>query len=320
MATSINGDVDVVVGEFEETLATLERRQPRVVVNTIGPFTETAKRVIESLPGGTHYVDVGNELGATRDVLAASDRAVASGQTLVASGGFGVLATESLVLHLLQERAGPQRVRVDAMGSVALEAGRVGEALAKTIVGGIHDGAWRVSGGTLVRARLGSGAETFATPEGDRVSSACFPSGDLLAAWNASGADEVLAASSLAPRGLGAALVPMFAWITRVGPLRRAIIRRIARAEFQARPAPFAHSWARARMEWASGERREGWLRAGDAMSFTVAALCEITRRLYEGEATPGASTPGALFGPSLAEAAGGEFLRTVEAPAAEPT
>jgi hypothetical protein len=53
----------------------------------------------------------------------------------------------------------------------------------------------------------------------------------------------------------------------------------------------------------------KGWLRLGDAQAFTGAVPAEIARRLLAGQGRPGAYTPGALFGPSLAEAAGADYL-----------
>jgi hypothetical protein len=63
------------------------------------------------------------------------------------------------------------------------------------------------------------------------------------------------------------------------------------------------------RLQWADGTTREGWLRAGEAQSYTGAVPAEVARRLLAGEGRPGAHTPAALFGPSLAEACGGEYL-----------
>ena len=60
-----------------------------------------------------------------------------------------------------------------------------------------------------------------------------------------------------------------------------------------------------ARVEWADGTIQVGWLRAGDAQVFTGAVPAEVARRLLAGEG-PGAFTPTALFGPSLALACGG--------------
>lgn len=61
-------------------------------------------------------------------------------------------------------------------------------------------------------------------------------------------------------------------------------------------------------MVWTDGARRTGWLQAGDASVFTAAVLAEVTRRLLRDPVRPGAHTPAALFGPSLAEACGGRF------------
>ena len=48
--------------------------------------------------------------------------------------GFGVLATEAVVVKLCEERPTPASVRVDALASVAVEEGAVGVALAASIV------------------------------------------------------------------------------------------------------------------------------------------------------------------------------------------
>jgi hypothetical protein len=44
-------------------------------------------------------------------------------------------------------------------------------------------------------------------------------------------------------------------------------------------------------------------------MDFTARVATEVALRLARGQGRPGAFTPGALFGPELAGAAGGEFL-----------
>ena len=44
-------------------------------------------------------------------------------------------------------------------------------------------------------------------------------------------------------------------------------------------------------------------------MEFTVNVAAQVVSRLARGEGRPGAFTPGALFGPGLAESAGGEFI-----------
>ena len=84
---------------------------------------------------------------------------------------------------------------------------------------------------------------------------------------------------------------------------------RLARVKLKARERPRPHSWGHARVEWADGTIQDGWLRIGDAQAFTGAVPAEVARRLLAGEGRPGAFTPAALFGPSLALACGGEYL-----------
>jgi hypothetical protein len=77
----------------------------------------------------------------------------------------------------------------------------------------------------------------------------------------------------------------------------------------KARERPREQSWGHARLEWADGTTREGWLRVGEAQAYTGAVPAEVARRLLAGDGRPGAYTPTALFGPALAEACSGEYL-----------
>ena len=189
------------------------------------------------------------------------------------------------------------------------EAGVVGPALAGSILGGLADGGQEVRGGRLARARLAADPERLTTPDGDTVTTASAPTAELLAAWRASRADSVVAASSLVPTGPVTRLIPAASALFRLPGVSAFATGRLARVRMKARPRPRPSSWAHARAQWPSGTVREGWLRAGDGMDFTVAATAEVAQRLARGEGRPGAHTPGALFGPDLAVAAGGEFL-----------
>ena len=298
-----------VPAAFDEVPEALGAGRPRVVVHTVGPFARTARTVVDACPEGTHYVDIGNELPGTEAVLAAAARGTERGSTYVTGAGFGVLGTESVLLRLCGGDRVPARVRVDAVASVALEEGLFGEALARSIVEGLADGGRRVHDGAMARGRVGVEAEVLTTPDGDRVTTAAFPSGELLAAWRGSGAPDVLAASSEVPHGLLAAAVPALGQLTRIGALRRVAVDRLGAMRLRARPAPRAHSWARARVTWRDGGVSEGWLRAGEGMEFTASAAATVAQHLAAGDGRPGAFTPAALFGPGVAERAGASFV-----------
>ncbi|GAA0424201.1 membrane protein [Acrocarpospora corrugata] len=311
--TQMSPDARAVTGSLEEVCARLATEAPTVVINTVGPFAVTAPQVARACPPGTHYLDVANELSAF-ELLHGMDReAAATGRTLVSGAGFGVLATESILLHLLAGEEKPSRVRVDAVASVAIEPGALGEALAATIVHTLLDGGREVRQGRMVRARAGGSAERLTTPDGDVVTTASLGSGELFAAWQASGAPSVIGASALVPASPAVrAALPAIIRVLRLPGLAGFATRRLARiTTTTAKERPRRSSWARARVEWPSGRVREGWLRTGEGMAFTVGAVTEVAQRLAKGEGHPGAFTPARLFGPEVALAAGAEFVVT---------
>ncbi len=309
LADELGGTPRLAAGPLGELLPPLTRAAPAVVINTVGPFTATAADVARACPPGTRYVDVTNELPAARDILDLHQAAADTGRVLVTGAGFGVLATESVLLHVCDGQPPASRVRVDALASVATEPGVVGYALAASILGGLGDGGQEVRDGRLARARLAGHPERLTTPDGEIVTTASVPTAELLAAWRGSQAGSVVAASSLVPAGPVTRLFPAVSALFRLPGVTAFATGRLARVRMKARPRPRPSSWAHARVEWPSGTVREGWLRAGDGMDFTVAATAEVALRLARGEGRPGAYTPGALFGPDLAVAAGAEFL-----------
>lgn len=318
LAAVAEGDRTVVAGSAQVMAAEIRRQRPAVVVNTIGPFTRTAPPMIRAcLDGGSHYLDLANDLAAVATTLALDDSVAACGRTVVTGVGFGVTATESVVVKLCEGRTTPEQVRVDMVPSLDTEAGRLGEALAATILEGIPgvEGGGRFQGrryqdGRLVAAGLGGDAIRLTLPDGDVVTSASMPLGELMAAQRASGAPNVIAASSEAPsRLIVRAILPAATALLAFAPVRELAIRRLAALTLTAKPKPREHSWGHAVVRWADGTTREGWLRLGEAQQWTGTVPAEVVRLLLAGAGRPGAFTPAALFGASLAESCGAEYV-----------
>jgi short subunit dehydrogenase-like uncharacterized protein len=307
----------VLAGSVDAMAAEIRRQRPAVVINTIGPFTRTAVPFARAcLPAGD-YVDLANDVAAVSALLGLQEEAAAVGRTVVTGAGFGVTATESVVVTLRGSGPAPARVRVDMVPSLEVEEGLIGEALAATILDGLpgveggrrYDGR-RYTGGRLVRAPIGGDVARLTLPDGSRVTTASIPLGELIAAQRASGAPSVVSASSEAPAALAVrAVLPLAAALLEIPPVREFAKRRLARVRLKGRERPREHSWGHARLEWADGTIREGWLRVGEAQAFTGAVPAEVARRLLAGQGRPGAYTPAGLFGPALAAACGGEYL-----------
>jgi len=313
VAASLEKELRTIVASSPEEIATeISRQRPALVINTIGPFTGTTVLIARACLSCSHYLDLANDVISVSALLDLHEEAVAAGCTLVTGAGFGVLATESVVMKLCQGRPTPDRVRTDALASVEIEAGVFGEALAATIIDGLPYGGRYYKNGRLVRNRVGSGLATITLPDGSRVTSGSVPFGELVAAQRASGAPNVLAASSEIPTGPAVrVLLPFAMALSHMKPLRTFAKRRLARLKLSSRKRPREYSWGHASVQWPDGTNQEGWLRVGDAQVFTAMVASEVAERLFKGEGQPGAYTPGALFGPDLAEAIGGKFLIT---------
>ena len=321
-AERAGGGRTLVAGSLDELAGQIRRRQPAVVINTIGPFATTAGPIIQACLPGSDYLDLANDVAAVSAVLGLNDQAAAAGRTVLTGAGFGVTATESVVVTLCQGQPPPARVRVDMVPSLSAEAGPLGDALAGSLLDGLPGvpGGGRYQGrryehGQLAPARLGGDVAHLRLPDGAEVTTAAMPLGELIAAQRASGAPSVVAASSEAPSSpVIRAILPVATALLQIAPVREFAKKRLARVELKAHDRPREHSYGHAVVTWPDGTTREGWLRLGDAQTFTGAVPAEITRRLLAGQGRPGAFTPAALFGPSLAEACGADYVLAGEA------
>ncbi|GAA3581014.1 saccharopine dehydrogenase NADP-binding domain-containing protein [Amycolatopsis ultiminotia] len=305
------GKTGVVVADGGESIAdAIRSRKPSVVINLIGNYIETAPAIADAVMPGGHYTDLASDATAVPQLLDKHPEAAAAGSTLVTGAGFGVLATESVVAKLCADRPAPRQVRVDALASVAMEAGVIGAPFASAMVGTLLNGGLRYENGQLVKTRLGADPQRLTLPDGETAKSGGIPMGELVAAQRASGAPSVSGTSGLAPTGtLVRAVLPLAATLLSVPPLRRLAVRQMAKATTKAAPRPRQHSWGHAVLTWPDGTVREGWLRADDGMDYTAAVITEVALRLARGEGKPGAYTPAAAFGPDLAVSAGGTFV-----------
>ncbi|WP_031469850.1 NAD-dependent epimerase/dehydratase family protein [Sciscionella sediminilitoris] len=300
----------VIADDIDTMAAEISRHRPSVVVNTIGKYAETATSIAHAcLPGG-HYVDLAADLTAVPRLLDLRQEAAAADSTLVTGSGFGVLASEAVVVKLCEGRPTPAAVRVDALSSVASEGGAMGAAYAASIVDAIAEGGRAYAGGRLVKTRLGADPQHLTLPDGQTVKSAGAPTAELLAAHEVSKAPTVTVTTALAPTSpVVRVVLPLAAKLLSIGPVRRFVTRQMAGAKMKLAPRPRRHSWGHAVITWPDGTRREGWLRADDGMDYTAAAASEVAARLARGEGKPGAYTPAACFGADVAVAAGGTFV-----------
>lgn len=311
LARSLPGARSIVAATTAEMAAAIGREGPKVVMNTIGPFVETALPMVQALEPGAHYVDLSNELKSINDVLALDPEAKAAGRCLVPGAGYGFVSTESVVRALCEGMPPAERVRVDMMPFIGESEGSdlIGEALAGSIIDSVAYGGWEYANGQLARAALGGKATRLKLPDGTERTTGSTPLGDLEGARRASGARFVVAGSTEVPTGALAGLfIPMVGAMLSWRPLRNFAVRQMAKMKAPPPKQKEGSSWSHARVEWADGKVREGWLRTGDGMSFTCASAAEVCARLAGGAPKAGAFTTGDLWGAELARAVGAKI------------
>ena len=94
----------------DDLTAQIRQQQPAVVINTIGPFITTAPPIIQAcLAASSDYLDLANDVAAVAALLAQNEAATAAGRTIVTGAGFGVTATESVVVKLTQQQPAHDR-------------------------------------------------------------------------------------------------------------------------------------------------------------------------------------------------------------------
>jgi saccharopine dehydrogenase (NAD+, L-lysine-forming) len=245
-----------------------------LVLSTIGPFARQAGPVIDAcLAAGVSYVDIANEWAAVRGLLDRDDQACARGVTLVTGAGFGLAATETLVLRLVDQMGTvPGLVRVAAAAEVTQRSDGVRQTIQESLSQGV---AVIYRDGQVVREPLGRGA-TVLTFGGAQRQMLPGPVGDLETARLASGAANVVAYIA-DPAGPGGG-TGSWTWAEAVGP---------------------------------DGQTVTAELRLAEGVLATAAIAAETARRVLAG-ARPGAWTPGQLFGAGLVTDATGAEV-TVE-------
>ena len=191
-----------------------------LVLNAAGPFLHTAASLAEAcLAAGVHYVDIGNELQVFRALYTMDQRAQRAGVAVIPGVGFGVVATNCLARYVSDAIGGARQLEVAAVAATA----RQGPGIAASVRENLPYGGWTRRAGRLHPQPLGSGITTITLPDGPRRVMP-FPTGDLEAAFNATGAPDITAYAPVPADPVPAdsqarpQVYPAFGWARAVGP------------------------------------------------------------------------------------------------------
>jgi short subunit dehydrogenase-like uncharacterized protein len=244
-----------------------------LVLNAAGPFLHTAALLAEAcLRAGVHYLDIGNELQVFRALYDLHQRAQAAGVAIIPGVGFGVAATNCLARYVSDAVGGAQHLEVATRAATA----QPGPGGAASMRENLPYGGWIRRAGHLYPYPLGSGATTITFPDGPcRVRP--VPTGDLEAAFQATGAANIIAYSA---------------------ELDPAANPRASDPQATGSQAYCSFGWARA--TGPGGATTQAWLQTGEAYAFTAAAsICAVEETLTR--TLRGALSPATAFGAGFA-------------------
>lgn len=252
------------------------------VLNAAGPFLHTAAPLAEAcLNSGTHYLDISNELHVFRTLYDLNQRAEQAAITVMPGVGFGVVATNCMARSVSDAVGGAKTLEVVARVTSA----QPGPGVAATRAENIPFGGWIRQGGQLQPQELGLGITSLSFPDGD-FPIMPVPTGDLEAAFQATGATNIVAYSALVDppdtaESLGSQTYRSFGWARAVGR---------------------------------DGTSSEAWLETGESYQYTATIAIRAVEETLD-RTLGGAFSPAAAFGSEFAFSVEGTTKGTTSAP-----
>ena len=273
--------LDHRVGGLED----LDLAGATVLLNCAGPFARTQGPLVAAcLRAGVHYLDLAGEVPEHRALAARDADARAAGVLLAPGAGFGIVASDCLIAHVVARVPGASRVQL-ALKTV----GGVSRGTAEVVLGSLRAPGARRVGGRLVERRAGAGRLRVDFGDGDGPTTVVTNPwrADLVASAPGAGALEAFMRFPAPVRAL--MRIPH-------GGALRAVAHRLPEGPSDAAIERGRSAvWARAAD--GSGAGATATLHGPDAYRFTALAAEACLRRVIAGDAPPGFHTPSSAWG-----------------------
>lgn len=266
----------------------------RVVLHCAGPFSATAAPMMTAcLAAGAHYTDITGEIDVFEDAYRRDADARRAGIVICPGVGFDVVPTDCVALTLKERLPGATRLALGFDSQSALSRGT-----AATSVEGLGRGSRVREDGEIRTIPLGARERRIDFGAGEKLATA-IPWGDVSTAYRTTGIPNVEVYVPVSPRALARLRrLDRFGWLLRTKPAQSFLKWRIRRGA----PGPSAGERERTPV-WVWGEAQgdgrviQARLKVANGYTVTTDAAVAIARRLLEGRATPGYTTPARLMG-----------------------
>jgi len=281
---------------FDVSEASNHLRDIAVVLNCAGPFSATARPLIEACLGThTHYVDITGEIPVFEWCHGLDARAKEAGVVLCPGAGFDVVPTDCLAATL-KERM-PDAVTIDLAFSFGT---RPSIGTARTIVEGIEVGGLIRREHRLKRVANGYRLKRIDFPRGTRWA-VTIPWGDVYTAGVSTGVPDGMVYTAL-PLGLGILMriANPLRGLLAMGSAQRLLNRAVERLfeggpDAQARANQRTEFWGEA--IGPTGERLSAWMTTPNVYALTIDTALEIAAHCASAADRAGYFTPSMLLG-----------------------
>ena len=274
-------------------------RQVSVVIHAAGPFSRTAKAMVEAcLQAGVHYLDINGDISVFEFVKSYHDQAVKAGVMLLPGAGFDVVPTDCIALQLKKQL--PDAVSLQL--AFATLGGGISHGTALTMSEKIGDGGAVRREGKIVRAPLGGEGMTLDF-NGKFIFVMSIPWGDISTAFHTTGIPNITTYTGMSKKVYSILkFQSLFNWL-----LRTRLVRNYLKSKIDSRPPgpsdqqrekATAFVWGRATN--ASGRSVTLSLQGPEGYTLTTHSALIIAKKVLEGNFRSGYQTPGSAYGEDL--------------------
>jgi short subunit dehydrogenase-like uncharacterized protein len=270
-----------------------------VVLNCAGPFSETARPLIEAcIDTQTHYIDITGEIDIFEYAQSRHHAAMAAGIVICPGVGFDVVPTDCVAATLKHAMDDATHLALGFDASATLSPGT-----AKTTLAKLPEGGRIRRDGQIVQVPLAFHSKEIDFGNG-RKSAMTIPWGDVSTAFHTTGIPNIEAYIPASPKMIARlrrlnAFRRALGWGWVQSSLRRQIDRRITGPDQHMLENDKTYVWGEVRN--ASGDVREARLVTANGYALTVQSSIEVSRYLLGSSGISGVYTPSRLMGAQFA-------------------
>jgi len=283
----------------------------RIVLHCAGPFSATAAPMMAAcIAARVHYTDITGEIDVFELGFRQDAAARQAGIVVCPGVGFDVVPTDCIALTLKQALPDATHLALGFDSRSAMSRGT-----AATSVETLGHGSRVREEGLIRRVPFGSRTRRIDFGAGERLATA-IPWGDVSTSYRTTGIPNIEVYVPVSPRALASIRrLGNFGWLLRSAPAQAFLKWRIRKGA----PGPSAaerektpvYVWGEARN--AAGRTVTARVCVPNGYTVTTDASIAIARRLLEGAATPGFTTPAQLMGADFVTRLPGATKITVE-------